>query len=155
MPPRTPPRLKSRGRRSSSSARWCGCAKRSTGCLLRQRVRKGQVEVEFGARPPETVGRWRKAPDRYDELLDPRVDIGITRAALDGDPADRAVVANGDREDRVAAAAGEKGRRQEVEMSAGQRDEVREIVALRLLGRRLTCRRGGRRLRISRCLLRL
>src|SRR5439155_22948979 len=149
MPPRTPPRLKSRGRRSSSSARWCGCAKRSTGCLLRQRVRKGQVEVEFGARPPEAVGRWRKAPDRNDDLLDPRVDIGIARAALDGDAADRTVVANDDREDRVAGASRAKGRRREVEMPAGQRDEVREIVALRLLGRRLTCRRSAPRLPIS------
>src|SRR5438309_5790172 len=89
--------------------------------LLPQGVREDQVEIEFEVRFLEPFGQRRKAADRGDDLLDPGVDVGVARAALDSDAPDRAVLVHINREDRLAAAAAEEGERQEVEMVARQR----------------------------------
>src|SRR6266513_341200 len=67
--------------------------------------------------------------DRRDDLLDPRVDIGVARTALQRDAADRAVLENDDREDRLTAPSGEEYARQQVEVGARQGDQAIEIVA--------------------------
>ena len=86
------------------------------------------MEVDVPARLVDPGRQRRKAADRRDNLYDPRIYVGITRALRHGDPGDRAVAEDTDREAcRPAPPVDQLGRKQ-VHVRPYQRDKKGEVL---------------------------